>query len=298
VDRLLVMGSLVAVADTSSFAKAAEQMRTSASSVSRHVASLEKELGARLVHRTAHSVTLTEAGQEYSVFARRILGEIADQDRRLAGSVGSIGGPLSIVCPKWLGSLELGEAIADFAVQNPEVEIHLELGGIRERAHAFLESGFDVSFHTRPLRDSQMQMRRIAPIPFALVAAPAYLERRGRPVGTAALGTHDCLIHESESTWRLDLDGTPALHRITRPVFAANSYLVLRAAAVRGRGIALLPERMIAADLDAGTLERVLADGPVQRRTLAAVYAPQPRTPRRITALLDFVAARFGSEQA
>lgn len=164
-DRLLVMRSLVAVADTESFAEAAELMMTSASSVSRHVASLEKHLGARLVNRTARSVTLTEYGVRYSAFARRIIDEIEEEDRSLSGMSESISGSLSVICPKWLGSLDLGDAIAAFSVRYPDIEVRLELGGVQDRAYAFLDSGFDVSFHSRPLRDSRMRLRRITSLP-------------------------------------------------------------------------------------------------------------------------------------
>jgi DNA-binding transcriptional LysR family regulator len=292
-DRLLVMRSLVAVAATESFATAAEQMRTSASSISRHVASLEKELGTRLVNRTARSVTLTESGVRYSDFARRIIGEIEDEDRRLNGLHSSVTGSLSIVCPKWLGTLDLGDAIAAFAVGFPEVEVRLELGGIQERAYAFLDSGFDVSFHTRPLRDSQMRLRRITTLPFVLCASPGYLAERGRPDDVAMLADHDCLTHEHETSWRLEVDGRTLTHRVGHSAFSANSYLALQKAAVRGRGIALLPLRTAYDDLMAGRLEALLSGAHVQERALSAVYGTSPEAPRKVVVLLDFVTRWF-----
>ncbi len=288
-DRLLVMRSLVTVADTESFAGAAEQMRTSASSVSRHVASLEKHLGARLVNRTARSVTLTEYGLRYSEFARRILDEIEEEDRNLAGLGTSIAGELSVICPKWLGALELGDAIAAFSVRHSEVDVRLDLGGVQERPYAFLDSGFDISFHTRPLRDSRIKLRRISTVPFVLCASPSYLDRRGRPGDVAALAEHDYLTHDHDSSWHLDLGGRRNAHKITHSSFTANSYLVLKKAAIYGRGIALLPLRLAYRDIMTGELEALFSGAHVQVRSLCAVYAPAAPVPRKVSAFLDFV---------
>ena len=86
-DRLLVMRSFVTVASVGSFAGAAKEMRTSTSMVSRHVADLEKQVGACLVNRTARSVSLTESGVRYHAFAKRILDEIrARAPLAIAGS--------------------------------------------------------------------------------------------------------------------------------------------------------------------------------------------------------------------
>jgi DNA-binding transcriptional LysR family regulator len=295
-DRLLVMRSLVAVADTESFVTAADQVSTSASSVSRHVADLEKQLGARLVNRTARSVTLTEHGIRYAAFARRILDEIEQEDQAFTDLDSAVSGSLSVVCPKWLGMLDLGDAVAAFAVAHPQVEVRLHLGGVSDRAHAFLESGFDVSFHSRPLRDSQMRLRRIATLPFVVCAAPSYLDARGRPTTVAELGVHDCLAHDHESSWQLEVDGVRQLHRFSRQAFRANSYVALEKAATQGRGVAMLPLRLVRDALEAGTLEAMFGGAAVQERSLAAVYSAGSKAPRKVVALLDFVVEWYADQ--
>ncbi|MFD7811523.1 LysR family transcriptional regulator [Streptomyces sp. NPDC059785] len=289
-DRLQVMRSLVAVADTETFVGAAELVRTSASSVSRHIAALEKDLGVRLVNRTARSVTLTENGVRHSAFARRVLAEIEHEERDLAKANSVLSGTLSIICPKWLGSLELGDAIADFSVLHPEVDVRLALGGVQDRAYAFLDDGFDVSFQTRPLRESRIAARRIATLPFVLCASPSYLDERGRPREIHELAQHACLTHDHEVYWRLRSTGEEAVHKIVHSSFATNSYLALQKAVVRGRGIALLPLRSAAPAIAAGKLQ-VLFHG--RERVLCAVHGAEGTTPRKVSALLDFVSQWF-----
>ncbi|MFJ7241780.1 LysR family transcriptional regulator [Streptomyces olivaceus] len=284
------MRSLVAVADTGSFLGAAEVVRVSVSSVSRHIAALESDLGVRLVNRTARSVTLTEDGRRHSAFARRVLAEIEYEERNLAQAHSVLSGELSIVCPKWLGSLDLGDAIADFSVVHPEVDVRLTLGGVQDRAYGFLDDGFDISFQTRPLRDSRIAARRIAELPFVLCASPVYLNEHGRPGTVQELAQHACLAHDHEVYWRLRSTGTDHVHRIVRSSFTTNSYLALHKAVVRGRGVALLPLRSARAAIAAGDLE-VLFHG--RERVLCAVHGARETAPRKVNALLDFVGQWF-----
>lgn len=113
-DRLLLMHSFVTVAQVGSFNGAAK-LGSSGSLVSRHVAELERQVGVRLVNRTARSVSLTEPGQRYADFAARILEEIEAEDAGIAQLHDRAEGTLSIICPKWIGSLDLGDAIAAFS---------------------------------------------------------------------------------------------------------------------------------------------------------------------------------------
>ena len=111
-DRFTIMKSFTAVARCGSFATAARSLSISRALVSRHIADLEKQVGIRLLNRTTRSVTLTEPGITYLEFCRRILAEIADQDAQMSGMKENAEGNLSVASPKWIGSLDLGDAVA------------------------------------------------------------------------------------------------------------------------------------------------------------------------------------------
>jgi len=292
-DRLLVMRSFVTVAAVGSFAGAAKEMRTSPSMVSRHVADLEKKVGARLVNRTARSVSLTESGVRYHAFAKRIIDEIEEEDRSIAGLSDQVVGQLSVISPKWIGSLDLGDAIADFSLRYPEINLRFELGGLSERAYAFLDSGFDVAFQTRPVRDSLVRLRRVAELPFVLCAADAYLAAHGAPHVPSDLDDHDCLVHENELSWHFESEGRALVHRPRRSPFRTNSYLALHKATVRGRGIAMLPRRLAQEQLDRGELVALLDDLHTPDRSLFAVYGPSAHAPKKVEVLIDFLTRWF-----
>jgi DNA-binding transcriptional LysR family regulator len=292
-DRLLVMRSFVTVAKLGSFSGAAKALGTSGSMISRHVAELERQVGVRLVNRTARSVSFTEAGLRYSSFAQRILDEIDDQDASIASMHDRPEGSLSVICPKWIGSLDLGDAIAAFAVAHPKIAVRFELGGMSDRTYDFLDGGFDVAFHTRDLRDSSVRLKRITALPFVLCAAESYLKVHGELNDPNDLAQHECLVHVNEPVWRIGHGHQSTIHKVRNIAFQSNSYIALQKAALRGRGIALLPHRPAYDDLVNGSLRVVLPHLPVPDRSLYAIYGPAAQAPRKVAVFLEFLTTWF-----
>src|SRR5882757_1347466 len=157
------MKSFVSVVKHESFAGAARSLSISRALVSRHIADLERQLGIRLVNRTTRSVTLTEAGRKYYDFAHRILNDIEEEDAAMTALREKAEGELTVVSPKWIGSLDLGDAVAAFAIEHPKVRVRLELGGLSDHTCNFVEEGYDIAFHTKNLRDSSVMVKKVAP---------------------------------------------------------------------------------------------------------------------------------------
>lgn len=289
------MNTFVTVAKSSSFSAAARELAISGSLVSRHVADLEKQVGVRLVNRTARSVSLTDAGKRYAEFAERILDEIDDEDAALSGSRDAAEGALSIICPKWIGTLEVGDAIAAFVRDHPKITVKFELGGMSDRNYDFLDRGYDVAFHTRDLRDSNVLIRRVSELPFALVASADYARRKPLPDEVADLVDHDCVVHPNDPVWRLGEGADTIHHKVQHPVVVANSYLVIEKLVEQGCGIALVPRRPAEARLASGDLVEVLPHHQPPARALYAVHGPGGQTPERVRIFLDFMTAWFRS---
>src|SRR5258708_30212647 len=96
-DRLTLMRSFVGVTKSRSFSQAARTLGISGSLVSRHVAELERDLGIRLVNRTARAVSLTEVGTRYAEFAATIIDEIDREDELLRGERDKPERPLPVI---------------------------------------------------------------------------------------------------------------------------------------------------------------------------------------------------------
>jgi len=292
-DRLTIMRSFVGVTKAKSFSQAARTLGISGSLVSRHVAELERELGVRLVNRTARTISLTEAGTKYAEFAARIIDEIDHQDAQLKSLRDKPEGTLAIISPKWIGSNDVGDAIVAFSTHYPKIHIRFEVGGMSERSYEFLDRGFDVAFHTRHVRDCNLMLRKIADLEFSLCAAPIYLHRAGKPATAGELTDHDCLLNTNDPIWHLRPAGHDVHLKISDPVYSSNSYQTLRKAAIAGRGIGLLPVRLVQDDLADGPLVDVLPDCEVPDRPLYALYAPGGQTLIRVQLFLDFVTEWF-----
>lgn len=292
-DQLTIMRSFVGVTKARSFSQAARGLGISGSLVSRHVAELERTLGVRLVNRTARTISLTDAGARYADFAARVIDEIDAEGAALRGMRDKAEGPLAIISPKWIGSNDVGDAIVAFSARYPKIHIRFEVGGMSERSYDFLDQGFDVAFHTRHVRDCNLMLRKIADLDFALCASAGYLRRAGEPAEIADLTSHDCLVNTNDQIWHLKHAGHDVHLKISDPVYSSNSYVTLRKAALAGRGVALLPIRLIADELNDGTLIDVIPDVSVPQRPLYALHSPGAEPPARVRLFLDFVTDWF-----
>jgi DNA-binding transcriptional LysR family regulator len=292
-DQLTIMRSFVGVTKSKSFSQAARSLGISGSLVSRHVAELERSLGVTLVNRTARTISLTEAGSRYAEFSSRIIDEIDREEAQLRGLRDKAEGSLAIISPKWIGSNDVGDAIVAFATRYPKIRIRFEVGGMSERSYEFLDNGFDIAFHTRHVRDCNLMLRKIADLEFALCAAPAYLHRTGGPADISVLNEHDCLVNSNDPIWHLRHAGHDVHLKVNEPVYSSNSYVTLRKAAIAGRGLALLPVRLISDELADGTLVGVIPDVTVPDRPLYALHSPGSQTTARVRLFLDFVTEWF-----
>jgi DNA-binding transcriptional LysR family regulator len=296
VDRLKTIESFIRIVKTGSFSAAARQLGISRALVSRHVTSLEKRLGARLLNRTTRRVNLTEAGERYVDFCQRIIAEMQEQESSLTRLQNEPRGSLKVIAPKSFGSLDLGDAVTSFAGKHPGIQVRLILEDFSFRSYDFVENDLDVAVRTAPLRDSGLIARKIGTLRSFLCAAPAYLARHGEPRAPLDLRHHDCLAHinryPDEHVWRFRGPKGLIAVKIHGP-FSSNSALVLRKAALAGLGIALLPAYCVGKDLRTNAVRELLPDFPAPERPIYVVYPPGGRVPEKVRCFVEFLAGWF-----
>jgi DNA-binding transcriptional LysR family regulator len=295
-DRFAVLEAFVRVAETGSFSEAARRLRTSKSAVSRHVAALEADLGVRLLQRTTRSLTLTEAGHGYFGRASRILADLVEADQSVSRMQAAPRGRLRVNAPMSFGYLHLAAAIPDFLVRHAEVSVELTMN---DRFVDLVDEGFDMAVRIGSLADSSLVARRLAPIRRAVCASPDYLAARGTPASPDDLQTHDCIGYTAVAQpqeWRfLDTDGRPRSMAVTGRL-CANNGDAIRAAALRGAGIAYMPTFIVGGDLKNGGLTKILDAFVPQDMTLNAVYPHARHLSPKVRAFVDFLAERFGPQ--
>ena len=292
VDLLDVL-AFVRVVETGAFSRAAERMGMSKSIVSRRVKRLEEGLGARLLTRGAHGAQPTDVGQAYYERASNVLAELEAAEEVVAEAVTQVAGPIRMSAPLSFGVQYLGPALAEFAAAHPKVELDVALD---DRVVDLIGGGFDLAVRIGSLPDSALIARKIAPVRKLPVASPAYLEANGTPEHPRDLNGHDILLYAGEQ-WRFPV-GKGFEYVRGRPRMRADNGEMLRAAAVAGLGICILPSFIAAASLEKGELVPLLRDFPLEEGGLHVVMPPGRATTARVRALVDFLAERFGPEPA
>ena len=280
------------VVEHRSFSAAAQAIGVSKATVSKAVSRLEAQLGTSLFHRTSRRLTLTESGKALADHARRIVAEGEAAEEAAHDSATLPVGLVRVAAPMTFGTTYLAPAIAEFLAAHPGIEIDLALS---DATIDIVAEGFDVALRIADLPDSSLRARRLCGIAVHVVAAPAYLDRHGRPAHPAQLGDHACIGYTNASggVWRFTgPGGEEAAVRPTGPL-AINSGDAMLPALRAGLGVARLPGFIVDADLAAGTLEAILTDWTPPPIALHLLTPPSPLRPARVNVLIDFLAGRF-----
>lgn len=296
-DRFTAMQVFVRVIDDGSFAKAAARLGISTSACSRHVADLESHLGVRLLNRTTRRLSLTEAGEAFSERCMQVLADLEEAERAAAMSAERPRGTLKVTCGISFGQRHLARIMGAFVARHPEVRFDVQLS---DRFVDLVEEGFDLAIRIGESPTQNLIARRLGETRLVPCAAPGYLRQHGVPQTPADLPRHACLTYEylpQRGTWRFrDAAGAEHAARVAGPVHANNADL-LAAASVAGIGIAMEPDFVVAADLAAGRLVRVLVDYAPAPRNVYAVYPSRRHLSAKVRAFVDFLVERFAAPE-
>jgi LysR family transcriptional activator of dmlA len=275
-----------------SLSAAARELDVSPPAVSKRLAQLERRLGVRLLHRTTRRIGLTAEGEAYVESARRILAEIEELEGRVSSARAAPKGLLRVNATLGFGRAYIAPVVSAFRRRYPDVEVLLHL---TDRPLNLAEEAFDVGVRFGDLPDARLVARRIARNQRLLCAAPAYLERRGRPETPHDLPRHDCIVlRQNDSaygTWRL-LRGRKAEAVKVRGPLSSNDGSVALGWALDGHGILMRSEWETADHLRAGRLARVLPEW-ASPADVFAVYPERHNLSARVRAFVDFLVDRF-----
>ncbi len=287
-DRLRSLQVFIAVANARSFTTAAHTLGMSRASVTKHVAALEQSLGARVLNRSPQHVAPTEVGSYLLEHGTPLLQAFAELEAGVKTSTIACQGLLRIGATSSFAARRLTAAIAGFTKKHPSISVSLVC--IEDTRIDLLREGLDVVVGLQTaFKDSNYVSRLLQRLPQALVAAPAYLERHGRPATLDALGTHRCLVHstkEPSGLWEFRR-GSKTVQAHVAGGLCSNSQEVLYAATLAGEGISLQPLSEAEKDLAAGRLEIVLPASDPAPLEMRAIYWQRRYLPARIRLFVD-----------
>lgn len=268
-----------------SLTRAAAELSVPRATLSRRLARLEQRLGVRLLRRTTRSLVLTDAGTAFYRHAQIVLAAVEQAEQSVRRSDDAVlRGDLRVSLPPG-NDPAIFALLCQFAETHPQVRLHLHFSS----QHVDLRrDGYDVALRAGTTLEPGLYARTLARMSLIAVAAPAYLAAHGTPRSVRELKQHRCLLsfvrgELPQSHWPLADGGQ--VH--VEGTLASNDIMFIRAAALRGLGIALLPAMMLQAELASGALVQVLAGKVEVLSQLAVVYPEREFVPPQVKALVN-----------
>lgn len=296
----------VEVERAGSFAAAARVLDQDPSSVSRAIAQLEREVGARLFQRTTRQLTLTEAGGLFLARVEPLMTELELAREEVASAEGQPRGRLCLTASVAFGQVCLLPHVPGFLEAYPEIELDLKF---TDRNVDIVSERVDLAIRLAPAIEADLIGRRLMDTRYRICASPEYLARAGRPQAPEALTEHPAIcfdLPEYRRQWLVrprERGANAAAETLAvpiRPRLIVSSALALREAAIMGLGPALLADWLAAEALASGALVDLFPDHQATATNFETaawlLYPSKAFLPRRTRVAIDYFAGVLGGE--
>lgn len=283
--------TFVAVATSGSFAAAARRLSISPAMVGRRIQALEENYDTKLIERSTRAQRLTATGNEFLEQATLII-QSFDALRDLAHpDVTQLSGRIRVTGPTTLGIKRLAPITAAFTQRHPQVAIELNLS---DRAVDLISGGYDLAVRIGELAASSMIARRVGTYRFVCCAAPSYISQHGMPSSPDDLLNARCVLNLNlvpRNRWPFLAANGNRFTVEVRGNLEIDYGEALRSAALAGAGIIYAPQDLVQDDLRDGELLQVLQDWQTMTLPIHTLHPSRRQVPRRVSALIEAVAA-------
>ena len=256
------LAAFVVVAREESFTKAAVRLGVSQSALSQTIRGLEERLGMRLLMRTTRRVSPTAAGERLLKTAGPRFEEIQAELVALSEMRDRPTGTVRITAGVHAAIAVLAPALDRILPDNPDVKVEIIVDyGLTD----IVAERFDAGVRLGEQIAKDMIAVPIGPdIRMAVVGSPAYFRQNLWPETPQDLTAHNCInmrlpTHDTIFAWEFDKDGRELRVRVEGQL-VFNNLAMRRDAALRGLGLAYMPEDQVQEQLATGELIRVLED--------------------------------------
>lgn len=281
--------AFVAVAQSQSFARAAERLGVDPPNVSRIVSRLEARVALRLLNRTTRSVSLTSAGVGYLEYCVKMLADFEAAQEFISSERDGLAGQVRITIPMTFGLTRLGPILCAFSRVHPKVQVDTV---ITDDVLDLTAQRIDVAIRIGASIDRNLHSRLLTRTERILCASPAYIATNGMPQSPSELIDHQCLVfsgRQHAEVWALK-NGNAAATIHVNPVISANNSLLLRQLALSDMGIAPIAQYVVESALADGSLVRVLSPWTLGTLDICAVYLSSKNLSPKVRAFIDFCA--------
>lgn len=290
------MQTFVRIVETGSITKAAEQMNTVKSAISRRLSELEKRLGVSLITRTTRNQTLTNNGKSYYQQCLRIIADVAEVESSIRSEHGALFGSIKMSAPLSFGIRHLAPALRLFNQHHPDIIFDIEFN---DRKVDLIEEGFDIAIRIAHLSDSTLMARKLTNIQLVLCASPSYLDKNGIPSTPHDLKTDHVKVKYSASpeVWTFKQADKKVMSIKVPTILTSNNGNYLCEAAIAGQGLILSPDFICYEAIKKGQLVRILSEYNDNIDIPAyAIYPQNKHLSQRVRSLINFLVEFFGEQ--
>ncbi|WP_186091933.1 LysR family transcriptional regulator [Burkholderia gladioli] len=285
---LVELRALAAVSSQRSFRKAAEALELAPSTLSHMMRELEERLGTRLLNRTTRSVSPTQAGERLVAQLAPILAGLDEALAELSASREAPGGRLRLTASETVSMLLVRHVMPVFIERYPEVEVDL----VAEPAFVdIVAEGYDAGFRLGDdVPRDMVAIRFGSPSRMLPVASPAYLKGRRAPRTPDELREHRCIRARTPAgrpyRWEFERHGE-AISLDVQGALTLNRTELMIEAALKGLGIAMVPEKLALPHLRNKSLRALLADWCPVYPGLFLYYPGHRQVPAALRAFIE-----------
>jgi DNA-binding transcriptional LysR family regulator len=283
------LNAFVRVAERRSFTKAAADLRTTPSVVSKHMKELEDALGFSLLNRSTHGIVLTDAGEGLLQNCLQMLASLDDYVVETRNLQKGPYGTLRIQAASDYAQCVLAPVVAKFLRRSPGLRVHLSIATDDSN---FSEEGFDVIVASKKPALPGLIDRDLGGIKHVICASPKYFQRFGRPKEPQDLRDHSCLVnaYSAAKGWPFQVGSRQLLVEV-KGALSSNSSAVLIEMAEQGHGIIRVPHYAVKARLADKTLQAIFEGMTPSPERVRAYFSKAKHLPAKTTDFIDFLQA-------
>jgi len=293
INQLESLKVLKAVVECGSFTAAAARLNMSAARVSKSIEHLERNLETVLFNRSTRQMQITDSGRHCYNRALEMINQWQDLQEQLVESHNSTAGNIRISAPMSWGLEILAPIVDAFMKEYPDITLDIQLS---DQQVNVLEGQFDLVLRlTNQLSDSNLICRKITNYKFIACATPCYLAKYGEPAEPRQLQEHVCLMFAlpgATRKWQF-LKGRKLIDVYLKPHLLSNNSKLLHSALLSGRGIAFIPEFLVAKDLATATLIPLLKDFSANELNLYSLRPSNRMPSHRLKIFHDYLSQKI-----
>lgn len=282
--RLVQLGSVT---------KAAAYLKQPKSRLSRHLASLEQDLGVQLIHRTTRQFQLTEMGRSYYERCHSLVEGIEALTQEMSEANSEVAGWIKITASDDMGILHLPKLLEEFLRVYPKVHFEVVLS---QSYVDLVKESVDVALRVGHLKDSSLKARKVGSVRSIFVASPGFIERY-KPSDDISEGLTKSPLVALSSGRKMEIyrtnDSKQKLTLKTDPVGLSNNPMMVVEMALIGKGIGFVPEFLCADYLKSGQLIQLYKTWQSEEVPISLLTIDQKEMPLRLKKFVDFAAKKL-----